>query len=41
MSITYFGVQPRPGTYALLLSSATDVLIRVGLLSQLFFEVTA
>jgi Uri superfamily endonuclease len=29
------GVQPRPGTYALLLSSATDQLIRVGRLGDL------
>ncbi len=35
MSITYCGTQPRPGTYALLLSSATDAVIRVGQLGSL------
>jgi Uri superfamily endonuclease len=35
MSITYCGIQPSPGTYALLLSSKTDALIRVGRLGDL------
>lgn len=35
MSINCCGVQPRPGTYALLLSSATYTVIRVGRLGKL------
>jgi Uri superfamily endonuclease len=38
MSITYCGVQSRPGTYALLLSSATNALIRIGRLGNLLLQ---
>jgi Uri superfamily endonuclease len=35
MSMTYSGIQSSPGTYALLLSSATDAVIRIGRLGDL------
>jgi Uri superfamily endonuclease len=38
MSITYCGVQPRPGTYALLLASTTDQLMRIGRLGNLLLQ---
>jgi Uri superfamily endonuclease len=35
MSMTYSGIQSRPGTYALLLSSAADAVIQIGRLGDL------
>jgi Uri superfamily endonuclease len=35
MFFAWTGVQPRPGTYALLLSSKTDAVIRIGRLGDL------